>query len=298
MTLALDLARLVNCTGDEPPCGECNQCDRIGRGIHADLQIVKLQKNPVDGRSRVNIGIDQVRDVQREVSLKPYEGRSRVVIFDGAEALSDDAANALLKTLEEPPDQVLLILVSSDTANLLTTIVSRCQTIELKPLQADVVTRILVDRHGVDLARAQEIAEMSGGRPGWAIRAVTDPELLNERAQRLASIVKAIGSPLEDRFDYASRLASEFTRNREQGRQVLDLWLEWWRETLLRAIASSDGSLAINGGQVSRDQATAAIKAVLEARYNLERNVNPRLAVEEMMLRMPFVALDTVESAP
>ena len=166
MTLAMDMARLVNCTGDRRPCSECGQCDRVRRGLHADVQVVGLRSDTEDGRSRVNIGIDQVRECQRDISLKPFEGEWRVVIFDGAESMSAEAANALLKTLEEPPDRVLIVLVSRETARILPTIVSRCQTIELRPAPAGAIASLLEERHGVDAERAGELAAMSGGRPG------------------------------------------------------------------------------------------------------------------------------------
>ena len=103
MTLALDLARAVNCSGAERPCDACAQCRRVDRGLHADVRVVGVEPGPSGGRQRVAIGIDQVREVQREASLKPYEGSSRVFIFDRAERLTEEAANSLLKILEEPP---------------------------------------------------------------------------------------------------------------------------------------------------------------------------------------------------
>jgi DNA polymerase-3 subunit delta' len=110
MTLALDLAMAVNCTAPERPCGECTQCDRISRGLHTDVKVVEI-----DIDTGVTIKIDQVLEMQREISLAPFEGASRVVIFDESERLTEDAANTLLKTLEEPPDRVLMLLLASDT---------------------------------------------------------------------------------------------------------------------------------------------------------------------------------------
>ena len=107
MSLAMDLARALNCLGHDRPCDDCVQCDRIARALHADVRVVEVESGPNrTGGSRTAIGIDQVRDVQREASLKPYEGRYRVFVFDGAEHVTAEAANSLLKTLEEPPDQV------------------------------------------------------------------------------------------------------------------------------------------------------------------------------------------------
>ncbi len=295
MALALDLARLLNCVGDSPPCSNCGQCDRISRGLHADIQVVGLQESADNGRTRVNIGIDQVRDCQRDISLKPFEGKCRVVIFDAAETMSAEASNALLKTLEEPPDRVTIVLLSRENARMFPTIVSRCQTIELRPPHVEAIASLLANRHGVEPERARELAEMSGGRPGWAVRAISEPQLLEERGAIVREIEEAIESSMEGRFEYANSLASAFTRNREKGGQVLDLWLDWWRAMLLKAVRSGSGHTDVEGTSLTVREIAAAIGAVLEARANLERNVTYRLATERMMLRMPYVETGSKE---
>ena len=135
MTLALDLTAALNCTGSTRPCGECGQCGRIARGLHADVRVIGTESpGGEQGRPRISIGIDQVREVRREANLRPFEGSFRVLIFDGVERLTAEAANSILKLLEEPPDQVVLILLSSDAAAVPATIASRCQLLELRPL--------------------------------------------------------------------------------------------------------------------------------------------------------------------
>ena len=296
MALALDLARLVNCIGDGPPCSDCGQCDRVSRGLHADVQVVGLQESSDNGRTRVNIGIDQIRDCQRDISLKPFEGKCRVVIFDAAETMSAEASNALLKTLEEPPDHVLIVLLLRENARMLPTIVSRCQTIELRPPHAEAIASLLVDRHGVEPDYAHELAETSGGRPGWAVRAISEPQLMEERGAILREIEDVMGSSMEGRFEYANGLASDFTRNREKGGQVLELWLDWWRAILLKAVRSASGHADVEGTQLTVREIATAIGAVLEARSNLERNVTYRLATEQMMLQMPYVQAPSRDS--
>ena len=139
-TLAKDLARAVNCDEDAPPCGQCRSCRRIAEGKHPDIMVVSLSDRQDDGERRGraaearaprDIKIDQIREMQRWVALKPFEGRYRVFIVDGAENLNAESANALLKTLEEPPPQVLLILLATDERRLPATVVSRCQRLEL-----------------------------------------------------------------------------------------------------------------------------------------------------------------------
>ena len=296
MTLALDLSRAVNCLAEERPCGECSQCNRIANGLHADVRVVGVEKDHAsDGRSRVAIGIDQVRDVQREASRKPYEGRYRVFIFDGAEHLSEEAANSLLKVLEEPPDQVIIVVLALDAARMPSTIVSRCQLLELRPLPLSLVAAELKGRYDVSGERAEEIARLSGGRLGWALEALDRPDVLEERGERLATIEEMVHGGLETRFAYAAGLASSFSEDREALLQELGLWLEWWRDVLeigegapdfVTNISRLDGIRGV-AGALSRVQVVGALRAVQETSDHLEHNVSPRLALEGLMLALP-----------
>ncbi|MGH9421893.1 MAG: ATP-binding protein, partial [Thermoanaerobaculia bacterium] len=120
-TAARRLAQALNCTGATPPCGECEQCIRIERGIHADVLTVGIEAVS-EGPGRKNISEDQVDDVVSAVQFSAYEGRTRAVIFDPAHALSESAQNKLLLTLEEPPPHVVFVLIASDEEKLLETI--------------------------------------------------------------------------------------------------------------------------------------------------------------------------------
>ena len=187
MTLAMDIARVVNCVADEQPnmfgetepkpCNTCGPCDRITRGLHTDVRVVSLGQDS-RGRTQTLISIDQVREVQREASLRPSEGKYRVFIFDRAEYLSQGAATALLKTLEEPPDQVIFILAATDSDRLLPTISSRCQTFRLRPIRQSVIAEHLKSQYEAEEEAAEEIARLSEGRIGWAISTVADPSVL------------------------------------------------------------------------------------------------------------------------
>ncbi len=296
MLLALELAQMVNCLGEERPCGQCAQCQRIASGLHADVRVVAVEVQPEpEGRSRTVITIGQVREVQREASLKPFEGRCRVFIFDGAEYMREDAANCLLKTLEEPPEQVMLVLLASDASALLPTILSRCQRLDLKPLPLELVASELMARYQAELEKAREVARLSGGRPGWAFRAMSEPELLERRAERLSAIEAVVHGSLEERFEYASRQAAIFLRDREAVRQELDLWLGWWRDVLVVKEGAPDFAVNLSrlealkavAGKLSAAQVVKAIRAVQEALEHLERNVNSRLALDNLVLALP-----------
>ena len=299
MSLAMDMARALNCVGDDPPCGTCGQCRRITEGLHPDVRIIGLETDDKTGRLRTVLTIEQVRDVQRDASLKPYEGNNRVFIFDGAEKLSEEAANSLLKTLEEPPDQVVIILLASDASNVLPTILSRCRRLDLRPVSVETIVDHLYRLYTTDRKLAEEVARQSGGRMGWAIQATQEPEMLQIIADRLDAIEQTVSATLEARFEYAEQLARRFAQGRAEVLEELDMWMGWWRDVMV--ISGGKSALVWNVSRISALESAAAglqtshvaatIKAIQRAMDLLQRNVNPRLAIEELMLAVPNVVV-------
>ncbi len=165
-TLARNLAQAVNCKSGDPPCQECTPCRRIAASKHSDIHIVDLVSV-----EKKEIGIRQVAEMQTAAHLPPFEGKYKVFIFDRAEMLSHEAANSLLKTLEEPPPNVLIILLTARESAMLPTIASRCQRVELRPLPLGMVTDVLIKEYQVTQEKADLLARLSGGCLGWAILA-------------------------------------------------------------------------------------------------------------------------------
>ena len=296
MSLAMDLAHALNCLGEDRPCDDCAQCDRISRGLHADVRVVEVESGPNrTGGSRTAIGIDQIRDVQREASLKPYEGRYRVFVFDGAERVTAEAANSLLKTLEEPPDQVVIVLLAPDAGALPPTVVSRCRRLELRRVAPALIASELTARFSVDDDRADETARLSQGRPGWAFLVAEGQESIEEMMEELDTIQTVLDAGLEERFAYAQRTAAAFTRDRESGRRALAAWQAWLRDVFLvkhgvPQFATHRSRLDTASGvadTMSTIDLSRALGAVRDAADLIERNVNARLALESMMLALP-----------
>ena len=155
-TLARIVAQALNCTGPAPaPCGDCRSCHKVASGNHPDVRILDAPGQ--------TLKIDQVRELQREMSLSPYEGRWRVAVLCDFERATMEAANALLKTLEEPPGYVALLLTATQPDLLLPTIVSRCQLLSLRALPINQVREALVSQWGVDTTQA----EAAGPRVRW-----------------------------------------------------------------------------------------------------------------------------------
>ena len=294
MTLALNLAQALNCESAETPCGECASCQKIVQGKHADVQVIGLNGNSAESKSRAEIGIDQIREVQHSSSLPPFEGRCRVFVIDGAEHMSTEAANCLLKTLEEPVGGVFILLTTNDQL-LPATVVSRCQRLELPPLAAAEVGAALGTRWGIDRKQASLLARLCRGCLGWAVSAAGDEGLLKQRAGRVDRLVEISTGDYEERFAYAGELAAQFSQNRGLVWEVLDLWLDWWRDLLLVKVGCSDaitnvdmlGTLADQSRNYSLVQIGDFVKSTQATRGYLRQNANPRLALEVMMLNIP-----------
>ncbi|MBI4198263.1 MAG: DNA polymerase III subunit delta' [Chloroflexi bacterium] len=294
-TLARDIARALNCTEPDPPCGVCHQCQRIARGLHADVQVVTLTPDPDTKRLRTVIAIDQVRELEQRAALGPYEGKGLVFIIDGAEKLHPTAANALLKTLEEPPPRVSLLLLTSQEGGLPPTIRSRCQRLELRPVNQEAIAQTLAQRHSVAPEDASLLARLSGGRLGWALAAARDPRVLEERQQLLDTLLEVLESGLERRFQVSQELASRASRDRAGAQETLALWLGWWRDLLMLKegapglVANTDwrSSLDALAGRYSAQEARAVALELLASMARLDANASPRLALDVLMLSLP-----------
>jgi DNA polymerase-3 subunit delta' len=241
------------------------------------------------------IGIRQVAEMQTAAHLPPFEGKCKVFVFDRAEVLSHEAANSLLKTLEEPPPNVLIILLTAKESALLPTIASRCQRVDLRPLPRGLVRDALVKDHHIAQDKAGLLARLSGGCLGWAILALQDETLLSDRDQRLAGFTQLSTASTRDRLAYAADLAALFSKGRDRVSDVLSAWLQYWRDLLLIKCNSSQWIINVDQEAALSKQAerfTAAsiasfMRDIKAAGEQLEQNANPRLALEVLLLRMP-----------
>ena len=297
MTLALNLAQALNCRESESPCGECVSCRKIASANHADIQIIGLSQNDnsEENKPRTEIGIDQVRQIQHSASLPPFEGEYKVFIIDSAEFLSNEAANCLLKTLEEPIDRVIFILLTTNDRLLPATVISRCQRLDLFPMSPNEAEAALIDNQNIEPSRARLLARLSHGCLGWAITAAADGSLLQQRDAEIERLLGIIDSGIEARFGQAARLAAQFNQNRNAIYAILDLWVDYWRDLMLVKIGCSDiisnvdrmAELAGRAHDFALSQIQAFIQSIHATRAQLMQNVNPQLALEVLMLDMP-----------
>ena len=296
MTLARQLAQSVNCLeGPGVPCGGCTQCLRIAQGIHADVRTVGVGRGEEGGPTRTVIGIDDVKEALHHLNLKSYEGACSVLIFDGAHLLSEEAANALLKTLEEPPPQVLILLLTTEEDTLLPTLRSRCRRLGLVPVSKSQIVESLVSERQADPDTAEKLGRLSRGCMGWALAAWDDPQVLEQWEADLARLQEVCQSGLDTRFGYAAELAGQFSRGREPVRELLYLWLRWWRDLLLvkesveEYVQNQDqlSQLRLQATRLTTPQVVNTVKSLQQTLEALEHNANPRLALEVLMLNLP-----------
>ncbi len=311
-TLALRLAQALNCAsagarhasplqgGDAEgaaPCGECPSCVRIAAGIHADVRTVTVEVTD-EGPQRKAISVEQMREVERAVALAPFEGRTRVVIVDPADEMTAVAQNAFLKTLEEPPPHVVFVLIATQGERLLPTVRSRCRRIDFRLLPASEIERAL-ESEPVDPERARLLARLSRGRIGWALAMARDPSQLERRREALQSARSLAGMPVAQRMELAEQLTEEFRRDREKILSLLAEWQGWWRDVLLAQSGAEDGVANVDLLAETREDARGSrpdevivfVQALGDARQHLQENVQPRLALEAMLMEAPGGAL-------
>jgi len=296
-TLARTFAQALNCDAEvgERPCGQCRTCQLIAANRHPDVRLLEPE---VSGRGKPTIKIDAVRELQHGLSLAAYEARTKVAILRQFDAANANAANAFLKTLEEPPNNVVLLLTAADADTLLPTIASRCRVIGLRPLPLSLIEQSLTTRWHVPEDQAYLLAHLADGRLGWAVQASQDSAILLERKSQLEQLRDVVDGRRVERF----ALADKLSRKPEQLPALLKNWLSWWRDLALVAQSRKPGeagSLRVsNIDQEARLHQLAAVWSPERIRislkqtnlvlWQLEHNANTRLALENLLLTYPY----------
>ena len=274
---ALAFVQAVFC-GREEACGVCSSCRKVAGGQHPDLHMLEP-----DGAF---IKIDQVRGLQKELSYRPFEAPKKACIIDGAEKLNLSSGNALLKTLEEPPGNALMILVTPARSAVLQTILSRCQTLDFQPLSAELIEERLVrDRFPAEAARVA--ATLSGGSLRRGIEIATDG-VLESRVSFLQRIIALNLKDVSTLFAAAEELAAD----KEGLPGLLELLLSFLRDVLIyratpEAIANADlvQLVAREAARSPEGRIIELIEQLVAMRRMLARNVNARLALEVFFMR-------------
>lgn len=287
-TLALRLAQALNCPNPPAPgefCGACRACRGFADMQHADLLLLERQEGDRE------IKVSALRELSRSLSRTPLEARVQVALLLSFQEASEEAANALLKTLEEPNPSVLLCLTAPDADSLPATVVSRCELLRLRPLSNEQLANALQARLNLEPDKAKLLAGLSDGLPGKALRLHEDAAVLEQRGAWLDAGEQLLSANRVQRFAFAEKAS----KDREALRAQLLVWLSFWRDVVLRAARSSaalsnpDRAVGISAlaEKLPLPAAQGALAAIERTLTQLNTNVNARLAMEVLLLKLP-----------
>jgi len=290
-TLARELAAALNCTAapDQRPCHACPNCKMTLKEAHPDLIVVERS-------AEKRMGVEQVRDAREQVDWRPYQGRFKTYVFVDADDISEGASNALLKTLEEPPPQIVVVLTAAQADAVPTTVVSRCRVLPLQPGALDEVAGGLRALHDASPEEAHRLATLCNGRAGWAVAALADPPLAAQREAELARAIELSEGKLGTRLLLAAQACKgeNFLESRALCLRTLEDMQTWWRDLLMVASgASAPLAHAARRQEIERQiekrgraRIVRGLREIEITASAVERNVTPRLALEALLLRL------------
>jgi len=285
---AREWAKLINCRDSKKndSCGSCASCIKIDKGSHPDVHWVSVDSGTVDAAESISdsIKIEQVRQLKKEIYLKPFEAKIKTFIIDDADRLTLEAANALLKILEEPPADSLIILVTSKPQLLPETILSRCRSIKFSAFGKEELKGILQSDYGLEPLLSHYLACFCEGRLGAALRLKETEPLLhkNQIIDYFASRGGSQGYP-----------ESEFKK--ETIRESFEVLASWFRDIYFLKIGVPHAKL-INldrknelidvMGRYSPVQLDSIFNFLSEAALYLEQNVNQKLLLSNIRMAL------------
>lgn len=294
--VAVEFAKILNCAGaqgtnslrEDTPCG-CSSCKKIEKGIHPDVFLVQY-------KGARDIKVDQVREeVEERLFFRPFEGKFKVAILDEAERMNQNAQNAFLKTLEEPPPDSVIILISSQPQTLLPTIRSRCQAFKFDPLSERVIIEEVGKRKNLSLDEAVISARLSGGSLGKALD--LDKDSLAERKEMITKLSGINPRYASEVLGFVESLPlSSDSEDVEKLTLIFSFISLWLRDIVLAKIGFGEDSLS------NRDLASVILqvaekwdmKSILNKIKSLEKswyaifrgNANKQIALENLVLRI------------
>lgn len=295
-SLAKRFAQALNCSGavrSGDLCFSCRACTLVPTEQYPDLHVI----TPEEDSSAIRV--DQIRELQQRLALSPYEGRFKIAFIPDFEIATEEAANALLKTLEEPNEGVVVILTTIDAVSLLPTIVSRCEHIPLRMVSHEDVLDAIRKRD-LPPEQAALIASLAHGRPEWAIRLAEEPDLLERRTELLRDLEQLLQQSKIQRFDYVERLLprkDDLEAQRRNAKHLLEVWMGVWQDAMNLGFQVEDrvdntdvrdliDKLALH---LDPFKLFACVKSIHRTHQAIERFVNVRLAMEVLMMEMPYL---------
>ena len=286
-TIASALAKTIQCqskTDDTDACGVCTSCKQAESHNHPDIKYITHDKT--------SISVNDIREqLNNDISIKPYSSEYKIYIIPDANKMTEQAQNALLKTIEEPPVYAIIILLTENCDSLLPTIRSRCVTLTMNPVEKDKICTYLENKFQLEPEQAQIAANYCQGNIGKAIRFASSSDFIEMKNQVL-KLLKNL-----DSLDIASIIDTikEFSTHKNDINDYLDLMLLWYRDVLMFKVTKdanlllySDEYSAISEQATKRDYENIEniIAAIDKAKVRLKANVNFDVTIELMILAM------------
>jgi len=279
---ALTFAKTLNCKREGiDSCDRCSSCRKIDHYNHPDVRMITPEKD--------SIKIEQIRNLKREISYKIYEGKKKVWIIEEADKFSLEAGNSLLKILEEPPAQTVLILISQTQEKLLPTILSRCEIIRFFPLSLKEIEEIITEQVPRNSQEIHLLARLARGKAGEALRLIKEKDALKNRDEVLNALEKEMS--IEEVFKLTTKWANY---ERKELERILDIILFWFRDILI--LKQGEEGRLINYDKIKglkkqkKKYSLKEIRQIMETiektRYYLKNNVSQKLVLEALWLKL------------
>ena len=285
---AIEFTKAVNCLNlskDSEACEDCQSCSEISKQCSPDLKIIEPIKS--------SIKIEQIREMRKEIGLKPFKNRKKVYIIDKAEKMTIEASNCLLKTIEEPPYYAIIILLCSQLDSILSTIVSRCQIVNFGLISSYKIKEFLLNKNKkLEKEKAEIISKLAQGSIGRASKLLSGKEYFISR-EKVLDYLSAIspGKYGDDVFAKVEKIVSEIDRIEE----ILEMIKLWYRDILIikntgdqKYITNCDklGILEEKSQIYSQETLIDILDYLEQIEEYLIKNVNKRLILERLYIKM------------
>jgi len=282
--LAFEFSKAIFCENSAlDSCGECISCKKMDHHNHPDFKKIEILED------KNAISIDQIRELKKEIAYKPYEADRKIYIIEEAEEMTKEAANSLLKTLEEPPSFATIILLAEDTGKMLPTIISRCQQIKLKTASRAKIKELLIKR-GTAAEKAELLSMTAEGSPGKAIKAAEMDNYFENRALLYDFLADIFSKNTMEIFKISKKTASFLN----SGFPCFNLLSDWYRDIMmfkqdyLEAVKNKDymDKIKSSAAEMSLDLIMEKLELIDRSERYIKRNVRTKLSLEVLFFKL------------
>jgi DNA polymerase-3 subunit delta' len=282
-TISDFFAKMLLCSGQDKPCNGCRSCRQFESGNQPDLIRVKSEKGA--------IRVDAIRDLRKDIGIKPYQGSRKIYIIEDGETMNQHAQNAFLKTLEEPPEHAVIMILANNLPGLFPTIISRCQQIRVPSLSTNEVAQIIESKTQMPRDEALVYGKLSQGIPGIGLKLAKSDQYRKLREESLSILNKLANSTLVEAMGYIDF----FLDNRDNIAEILDIMELWMRDVL---VVKQGGcrDVIISMDKISQLESLAknftipAIQGIIgnmeDSKKMLKSHANFQLTIENMLMKI------------